>query len=504
MVTRISGLSSGFDTEGTVAKLMQAQRVPYDKLGQKKQTVEWQRDAYRDINLKMTEFRNTKLFNFKQESTFNAKIVNVTGNTDAVTAKGTASATNTNLQVQVIGLAVTASERSKVEIAKAEFDPTAPLASQSANLTGGTVTGTVTFKINGKQIQVDSSKESLNDVLAKINKDTNVTAFYDSTQKKIAFMADNSGVTNGVGGDQANITFEGDLLKKVFQVGNQDSSTPDDRTAGANASVKINGLTTSKTSNTFTVNGIEVTLKKEGGVASTISTKSDTDKIMESIKGFVNDYNDILKTLNDKRTETKNRDYQPLTTEQKEALSEKQIESWEAKAKAGVLRNDPILDSMTRTLRTDITAVVDSGSSKYNSLASIGIDTGQYYENGKLYINEDKLRTAIEANPDAVKAIFTGDATNDKPSLAGVGERLYTHLNDGLTSLTKKAGLGNISYDDSLLSKQISDMDVEMSAKLKRLGTIEDNYYKQFSAMETALNKLNSQGSNLLSQLGSK
>jgi flagellar hook-associated protein 2 len=504
MVTRISGLSSGFDTEGTVAKLMQAQRVPYDKLGQKKQTVEWQRDAYRDINLKMTEFRNTKLFNFKQESTFNAKIVNVTGNTDAVTAKGTASATNTNLQIKVDGLAVAASKFSESEIATKDFDPSQTLASQSANMTNAPVTGNYKFKINGTDIQVDSSKESLNDVIAKINKNTNVTAFYDSSLKQISFMANNTGETNGADGKGSVITFEdttGNMLNKVFQV---NTANTNNRIAGANAQVTINGLATTRTSNTFTVNGIEVSLKKSGGIASTISTKSDADKIMESIKGFVSDYNDILKTLNDKSTETKNRDYQPLTKEQKDALSEKQIESWETKAKAGILRNDPILASMTRTLRSDITAVVDSGSSKYNSLASIGIETGQYFENGKLYINEDKLRTAIEANPDAVKAIFTGDATADKPSLAGVGERLYSHLNDGLTSLTKKAGLGNISYDDSLLSKQISDMDVEMNTKLKRLSTIEDNYYKQFSAMETALNKLNSQGSNLLSQLGSK
>ncbi|NHN33892.1 flagellar filament capping protein FliD [Paenibacillus agricola] len=499
MVMRISGLSSGFDTEGTVTKLMQAQRVPYDKLGQKKQTAEWQRDALRDINLKMTEFRNTKLFNFKQESTFNAKTVSITGNLDAVSAKGTASATNTNLKIEVVKLAVAASERSAEKITTPEFDPTKPLASQSENLTKGTLSsGTVTFKINGTQIQFDSSKESLNDVIAKINKDTNVTAFYDSVENKIAFMANNSGKTNGSSGKEANIVFEGALLKTVFQVG---GSSPD-VDSGIDAEVKINGLTTSRTSNTFTVNGIEVTLKKEGGVAATISTKSDADKIMESVKTFINDYNDVLKTLNDKSTETKNTDYLPLTTEQKEALSEKQIESWESKAKAGLLRNDPILASMTRTLRSSMTAIVDSGSDKYNSLASIGISTGQYYENGKMYIDETKLREAIEANPDAVKAIFTGDATDDSPSKAGVGERLYTQLNSGLTDLTKKAGLANISYDDSQLSKRIYDIDSEMTIKLKRLSTIEDNYYKQFTAMETALNKLNSQGENLLSQLG--
>ncbi|MDF2958963.1 MAG: flagellar hook-associated 2 protein [Paenibacillus sp.] len=505
MVMRISGLSSGFDTDGTVAQLMQAKKVPLDRLSQKKQTVEWQRDAFRDINLKMTEFRNNKLFNFKLENTFNAKTVSITGNTDAISAKSTTSNTaNGSLLIEVDKLAVAASQVSEGAITKDGFDPTKSLASQSANFTNTPVTGTYKFKINGKEITVDSSKESLNDVIAKINKETNVTALYDSAQKKISFMANNSGVTNGENGDEALIKFEdmtGFLLETVFRIDSDNTAT---RVAGEDAKVVINGLETTRTSNTFTVNGIEVTLKKEGGLPSTVSTVSDADKIVESIKGFINDYNEILKTVNDKTTETKNRDYLPLTEEQKKELTEKQIESWESKAKAGVLRNDPILANLTRTLRNNITAVVDTGSSKYNSLASIGIDTGEYFENGKLYLqDESKLREAIEADPEAVKAIFTGDATDASPSKAGVAERLYSQLKDGMDSLVKKAGLANVTYDDSLLSKQISIIDTDIFKLQKRLNTIEDNYYKQFTAMETALDKLNAQGQQLLSQFGS-
>jgi flagellar hook-associated protein 2 len=509
MVMRISGLSSGFDTDGTVMQLMMAKRVPLDRLDQKKQLVEWQRDAYRDINLKMTDYRNSKLFSFKAESTFNAKTINITGNTDAVLAKATASATDINLLIKVDGLAVAASEKSAKAIAKDEFDPTKPLASQIDNMTNAPGSGNYTFEINGTKITVDTSKESMNDVIAKINKDTNVSAYYDAAKKKVAFMADNTGEVNGADGKQTFIEFKGADMMKMFQVGDPSAVNDDPsdmnpiRIAGANAQVTINGLSTTRTSNTFTFNGVEVTLKKSGGAVSTITTKPDTDKIVESIKGFINDYNEILKTVQDKRTETKNSDYSPLTEAQKKELSEKQIEAWEAKAKAGVLRNDQILDSLTRTLRTNITAIVDTGSSKYNSLASIGIDTGQYYENGKLYLeSEEKLRAAIEANPEAVKAIFTGDATDDNPSKAGVAERLYSQLNSGLTALTTKAGLANITYDDSLLTKRISDLNKEMTVMQKRLNTIEDNYYRQFAAMESALDKLNSQGQQLLSQLG--
>lgn len=505
MVMRITGLGSGFDVDGTVAKLMEAERVPLDNLKSKKQTYEWQRDAYRDINLKVTEFRNTKLFNFKLESTFNQKTMTVTGNTDAVSAKSTANSTDGSLMIKVDGLAVAASKYSESAVATGTLDTTKALTSQSDNLAGTIKTsGTYKFKINGTEIVVDPTKETMNDVISKINKNTNVTAFYDSGQKVVSFIAKNTGVTNGVGANEANIKFEdtsGNFLSDILKI--TDSST--NRISGADAQVTINGLSTTRNSNTFTVNGIEVTLKQAGGVAATISAKPDTDKIVEAVKTFINDYNETLKTLNDKITETKNRDYKPLTDAQKEALTEKQIEQWEAKAKAGLIRNDPTLSKMISVLRSASTAIVNTGSSQYNSLASLGISTGDYSEKGKLYLmDESKLRAAIENNSEAVKSIFTGDAdASGDTSKMGVGERMYANLQTTLTELTKKAGAANITYDDSTLTKQIYDTDTLIYKMQDRLTDIEDRYYRQYAAMEQALNKMNSQGNQLLSKFGS-
>lgn len=504
MPMRIAGLS-GFDVDNTVKELMKAHRVPVDKLAQKKQTYEWQRDAYRDMNLKVTDFRNNKLFNFKAEGTFNKKTITIAGNSEAITAKATASAANGTLTIGVTSLAGAAANFSENAVANDSFDPSKPLATQNSNLTHGTpVPSIYKFKINGsEEISVDTAKESLNDVIAKINRETNVTALYDAVNKKISFTAQNTGTTNGPEKNGQYIIFEdktGNFLNTVAQI----STLGANKVGGTDAQVTINGLVTTRKSNTFTVNGIEITLNKAGGANAIVSPKTNTDEIFESIKTFVTDYNDVLKTLQDKVSEQRNRDYEPLTDEQKGTLSEKQIEQWEERAKKGQLGNDQILSKIILNLRTAISDQVDTGNKDIRSLADIGIKTGQYYEKGKLYIeNETKLREAIEQNPEAVKALFTQDAKDGGSGTeVGIGERMYSKLNEGLNELTSKAGLASIILDDSRLSKQISDVSKVISEKKYKLQTLEDNYYKKFAAMESALNRYNQQSQYLANQFG--
>jgi flagellar hook-associated protein 2 len=271
-----------------------------------------------------------------------------------------------------------------------------------------------------------------------------------------------------VNGDQQYITFEdvsGDLLNNVFQIMGGGASA----TAGGDASVTINGLATTRTSNTFEVNGVQITLMKAGGSAASIEQTTDTDKIFESIKTFVSDYNSVLKTVQDKYNESKDRNYLPLTDAQREELTDKQVEQWETKAKAGLLKNDSILNRIISDLRTDATSIVNTGYSKIRSLADIGIQTGTYTDQGKLYItNEDKLKQAIADNPEAVKALFLAD----------------------------------ISIDDSVLSKHISTLSIQMADLQDHLNDKEDSYYAQFTRMEEMLSKYQTQGSQLLSAFG--
>lgn len=502
MPMRIAGLS-GFDVDSTVKQMMKAQAIPLDKLDQKKQTFEWQRDAYRDVNLKVTEFRNNKLFNFKLESTFNKKDISVTGNAEAVSAKATAAAINGSILVKVDTLATPAANYSENAITLDGFDPTKALSTQSAKLAyGTTIPAEYKFSINGGEvITIDPTKESLNDIITKINANTNVSAFYDDVNKKISFVSKETGLVNGNAKNGGYITFEdksGYFLSTVAQINESGAN----KTAAANASISINGLLTTRTSNTFHVNGIEITATKGGGGAAMIEPRTKTDEIMESIKTFVSDYNDVLKSLQDKVDESRDRNYTPLTREQRDSMEAEQINKWESKAKSGIIRSDGLVNNIINTLRSTITGQVDTGDPKIRSLSDIGINTGKYYENGKLYVeDEDKLRAAIDRNPEAVKALFT---QNEKPgadsSVVGIGERLYASLKNNLDVLTSKAGLANVPYDTSTLTKYITQVNKDIGIKEKKLKEVENAYYTKFAAMEAAMNKFNSQSSYLTSQ----
>ena len=502
-MNRISGMASGMDIDTMVKNLMAARRKPLDKLIANKQIMEWQREDYLNLNTKIWDYRNNKLFNFKLEGNLNSRVA-TSGNTDVATVKATGDAQIGSISIKVNNVATAATNISAGDIRATgkTLDPNKTLASQKDNL-GATLTEKIPnttpptyenfeIKINGQSVTINPNEDSLNAVINKINKSTSVTAFY--AEGKVSFVAKQTGSVNGEDKKQANISFKdvkGNFLGNVLKITNPG-------TAANNASVDINGIpNVSQTSNTFSVNGVEITLNSQAaaGSTSTITVKTDTDKLIDSIKGFINDYNDMLKTMQDKVSEKRNRDYLPLTEDQKKDMKDSDVELWTTKARSGLLKNDSIFSTAINDMRMAATSQVDTGSSKYKTLSSIGIETGDYSEKGKLYLtNESKLRTAIEENPDAVIAMFTANGEPGKNGKdVGIAERIYAKLQVALDDITKKAGASSTGKDNSILGKQLKEYDTDIYNWNQRLNDIEDRYYKQFTAMETAINKYNSQ-----------
>ncbi|WP_058300374.1 flagellar filament capping protein FliD [Gorillibacterium timonense] len=505
MVQRISGLASGMDIDSIVSKMVQAQRAPLDKLVQKRQTLQWQRENYRDLNTKILDFRNNKLSNYRMTSTYSATKVSVGGNTEAISAKASGTVTGTNMTISVGSLATASTNTSSTQVSLTDI----------ATLKGDAkLTQDYKFKINGTVVEAKKD-ETLSTVLARISKDTNVSAFYDDVTKKVSFIAKNTGEMDYFTYPDASDPTKKVATSKVSRIQFEDmdgtnflngilNAYTTNGTIAKQASVTINGLTTTRDSNTFTVNGVEITLlKSSSGTPSTLTMSADTDKLVDTVKAFVNDYNEILKTLTGTLNETRYRDYAPLTDEQKKDMSETQIEQWEKKAKSGLLYNDSVVSSAVQSMRNSIISTVNTGStSPYQTLSSIGITTGTYLENGKLYLDEAKLRKALEADPDAVKNLFTPKTESvDGEKKLGVAEQMYQSLNNVQKSIMTKIGYASLedstSQDQSIIGKQIYNLTKQIRAGETRISDLEDRYYKQFTAMETAINKANSQSTYL-------
>ncbi|TAH69451.1 MAG: hypothetical protein EWM47_07065 [Anaerolineaceae bacterium] len=275
------------------------------------------------------------------------------------------------------------------------------------------------------------------------------------------------------------------------------------------AKVIYNGAELTGASNNFSVNGLTLTLKGVTAGLETpeigddevisLSVSSNTEAVYDMVKDFVKSYNELLKEMNDAYNAETSRGYDPLTEEERATMTEEQIEKWEDKIKNSLLRRDNTLGSLIDVMRSTLNEGVTVNGKSY-SLSSFGITTQSYNEKGLLHINgdadyasvaalENKLMDALTNNPDEVVAVMTKLADN-----------LYGSLMDKMKSSSLSSAL--TVHNDKEISKSLTSYKSDLAKMEAKLLDIENKYYKQFAAMETAMAKMNSQSSALMSMLG--
>lgn len=504
---RISGLASGIDVDSIVKKLMSAEAIPLDKMKQSQQQLEWQRDDYRSMNTSLLDLKNSA-FDMKLQGTYLTKTT-ASSNDSVVTATAGTSAGNSTYTMSNVTMATAAYNSSATDIRKNgsidSSESLATLQSQGVFKNGITFTanGTVDFDIitydqNGKEMpgshfSIDSSK-SLDDVISTINSSgIGVNAFFDTQSGKLSITRTMTGNNNAVGEE---MTFSGGFLTSTLALDSTKES------GGADAAFTLNGLATTRHSNSFTINGTSFNIK--GNTAANesvgITISNDVDTVFNKIKDFITKYNDTIKTINDKVSEKRNRDYPPLTDAQKANMKDTDIQLWTDKAKSGMLSNDTILSSALSEMRMDLYSPVSGvNDPTMNQLAQIGITTSSIYQdNGKLEIDETKLKQALSSNPDGVMELFTASGTTT--GTQGLADRLYTSISSAIDKISQKAGSDSSVDTSYFLGNQISDMDTQISDFAKHLDEVQKRYYSQFTAMESAIQRANTQAGMIAGQ----
>jgi flagellar capping protein FliD len=235
--------------------------------------------------------------------------------------------------------------------------------------------------------------------------------------------------------------------------------------------------------------------------------QSVVDAIYNKISGLISAYNDTTVALKTKIDETPDRNYQPLTSDEKKAMSDDDVANWEKKAQTGLLSRDSLVTKAYNDLRSDVTKPIEGlEGATFSSLADIGITTGPYDKTntstaGKLYVDSDKLKAAIAQDPEAVIKMFTQHGTGDG---RGIAQRIYEDMGNAMTQISNKAGSANGSYTTTatILGKQDADLDVKIAEMVEKINKKEDYYYSIFSTMEQAIANGNAQMSWLSSQFG--
>lgn len=268
--------------------------------------------------------------------------------------------------------------------------------------------------------------------------------------------------------------------------------------SGTDAEVTIDGRTYKSATNKITVSNVTYSLLSTG--SSTLTVTQDTDKVVENVLKFVEDYNEMLGKLNDMYNEQKYSDYDVLTESQKKGMTQEQIEKWEEKAKSGLMYHNQtvgkLISAMREAIYTPVESVepwkVDESTGKeyrYSTLMSIGIESRT--DRGILRVDEDKLRAAIANDPDCVYQLFGSlDTENDEFSSNGVAQRIGDVANDALKEIKTYAGTSSESADGSSLGNLIEEMKKKMSDFKTMLNAFENSLYKKYDAMESAIQRM--------------
>ncbi|BAK81044.1 flagellar filament capping protein FliD [Candidatus Arthromitus sp. SFB-rat-Yit] len=383
----------------------------------------------------------------------------------------------------------------------------------------------VEFTINGETFKYDfGSKEdkdgykggqdlTIKQVFSDISSRAKVNISYNTISRSFNIESKETGKEVVLSGGDTS----GKFIESLFGTNKLDAK-------GESAIVEFmdgdgNSNTFEFSSNSFTLAGITFDIKTLPTEPIKVSVIEDTDKTVELMKGFVEDFNKIMDDLNTKTRERKNSKFKPLTEAQKEAMSEKEIELWEAKAKQGILGNESELESFMYELRNAIFTPVDGVNL---SMREIGLDTSNdYKQGGKIIFDEEKFRKALASDPQSISELFTKtsdsgnenynpDLTADERKAKNADQGIFRRINDVVNDYTRttrnKSGkkgtfieIAGIEGDTTFLSNTISKKIKEYDEKIDKLNdlitTRENRYYAQFTRLETALSKLQSQSS---------
>lgn len=277
---------------------------------------------------------------------------------------------------------------------------------------------------------------------------------------------------------------------------------------GIDSKITLNGIEYESSLNTYSINGLNITAQQVTGEgdanAISITTSSDTQGIYDKIKDFLTQYNALINEITSLYNADSAKGYDPLSDDEKDAMSDSEIEKWEEKIKASLLRRDDSLESVMNAMTSSMSKGVKIGDKTYY-LSSFGIKTLGYLnapenQQNAYHIDGDEDDASSSGNTDKLMAAITSDPDTVIEFMQQLTTNLYTAVGDKMKSTTLSSTY--TVYNDKEMASEYSDYTDLIKKWEEKLADQEDYWYNKFSAMETALSKLNSQTSSLSSMLG--
>ena len=500
MTLRVTGLASGLDTESIISELVSVNSYKVASLQKAQTKLSWKTDAWKSMNSKVYSFYTSTLSDLRFSSSYSTRKTTVSDSSVAtVTTSSTASNTTQTMRVEQMAKAgyLTGGELDGSVTSKTK------LSEIDSSLAGQT--GKIGLKIGGGEtIELEITEETtVQDIVDQL-KANGLNANFDEKNQRMFISAQDTGEQYDfelVGLDEA-----GTKALQALKINMNDADTEAIKIEGQDAIIYLNNAKFVSDTNTFDINGLTINVMEETGDREvTLTTGVDTEGMYSTIKNFLTKYNELMEAMMEAYNADSSSGYEPLTSDEKSAMTESEIDEWETKIKDSLLRRDETLGTTISALNSimNMGIEMDDGSTMY--LFDFGINTPGYFNAEQNYRNsflidgdkedsvssknEDKLMAAINADPDKVADFFK--------ELTG---KLYTKLTDlmGSTDYSSAYTL----YNDKQMKTDYSDYTSKIAQAEEDLNDKMDRYYEKFAAMESAMAQLQSQGSSITSMLG--
>lgn len=527
---RMTGMVSGMDTESIVQSLVETKRKSVTKIKNEQTKLEWKQTAWQDLNKKIYSLYSSTLSNMRLTGSYSKKKTTCSDATKA-TVIASDSAVNGTQTLEIKQLAkagyLTGAKISPKKVTEngttkeVNWTKEDKMTAIDSGLKGTKLKITVGNGADAKETEIEITDDMTIDGFTNKLKEAGVNASFDEKYQRFFISSKDTGLAK-----EFQISAEGnpDALKKLGIDENEADCT---RIKAQDAEIVLNNATFTSDTNTFTVNGLTIQATGLTTEEITINTTTDYDGIYDMVKDFISEYNEIINDIYQKYNADSASKYDVLSAEEKEQMTDDEVEKWEGKIKDSLLRRDSNLYSIMNTLTSTMSASYyrnnlteaekkkmtqkeiddwykENGGEKL-SLYDFGIDKLSYFE------AEDNERQAyhIDGDPDddhtstekdKLKAAISKDPEGTIQFFANLCGSLYKSI-DAMMERTDYRSIYKV-YDDKRLKSEYDDYTKKIAEAEKKVNAYEDKWYDKFSAMEVALSKLQSNQNAVSSMLG--
>lgn len=448
------GIGSGLDLNGLLDQLEDAEREKLVPIERQAETENTKISAYGQLESGLSAFQDAASA-LSDGSLFESLSTNTSGEAVSAAADETAMPGSYNITVDAM-----ATRGTLASVGVPEGTRTADEQTMTFNFGEGVEA--TTSSTSTVTIAADSSLEDIRDAInADENAGVNATIINDGTDTRLALSSRETGADASI----SSFSFENNTTITPDGGVNDGGLNTGTHQGGTNASLNVNGIDISSSTNQVegAIQGVTLNLQSEG--SSTVAVEQDTRAVREAVTSFVESYNALKETTGE------------LTSFDSET------------GEAGPLNGDSAVRVAESRMRSVLSGGVASEGDGFSMLSQVGISLEV---DGTLSLDEDKLNDVVANDQQALADFFVGTETNP-----GMASQVDASVGQLLGSSGAVQGAINSSEN------RVESLGNRYASMEQDIGRTIERYRTQFGQLDGMIAEMNQTSSYLTEQFAS-